>query len=78
MDYNSLVAGDADRLPNGNIQVVDGTLPFDADQFFPTQSRIREVDPETGDWMWWLDGPDFQFIYRATATDRLPGESASD
>ena len=78
MGYNSLVAGDADRLPNGNVQVVDATLPFDVDQFFPTQSRIREVDPETGDWMWWLDGPDFQFIYRATATDRLPGESASD
>jgi hypothetical protein len=78
LGYHSLVAGDADRLPNGNIQVVDATLPFAADQFFPTQSRIREVDPDTGEWMWWLDGPDFQFIYRAMGIERLPGEATSD
>jgi hypothetical protein len=73
--FNSMVAGDADTLPNGNVQIVDATLEFSSEQFFPTESRIREVDPESGEWTWVLKGPDFHFIFRAMAIDRLPGES---
>lgn len=66
------VAGDVDRLENGNYLVVDSTVPIPGP--VPTRARLREVDSTTGEWTWVLDLPNGWFVYRAVPTTRLPGE----
>ena len=75
--YMSLIAGDADRLENGNVLVLDSALPNEPGQPFSLNihSRLREVDPATNTWVWTLTTAPNRFVYRATAIDRLPGEA---
>jgi hypothetical protein len=73
--YMSLIAGDADRLANGRILVLDSSLPVDPLQPFTFEiySRLREVDPATNEWLWTLRTEDNRFVYRSVAIERLPG-----
>lgn len=76
--YVSSVAGDADRMPAGNVLVLDSSLQpsltgFDIGENY---SRLTEMsytgDPEP---IWTLTTKLGSLVYRATAIDRLPGES---
>lgn len=73
--YLSLIAGDADRLENGRILVLDSSLPIDPTQpfNFKIYSRLREVDPNDNEWLWTLRTADDRFVYRTVAVQRLPG-----
>jgi hypothetical protein len=73
--YMSAIAGDADRLHDGAVLVLDSALPIDPTQPFDFQiySRLREVDPVTNQWRWTLLSEQNRFIYRCLAADRLPG-----
>ncbi len=72
--YMVLLAGDADRLDNGDVNVLDSFIPLIPGVFQPTYARIREVDPKTNLWVWSVDLPDGRFAYRCTHSPRLPGE----
>ncbi len=73
--YLSLIAGDIDRLSNGNYLILDSTITDSVTMPFPSRSRIREVNPETGEWVWVLDGAMGDFSYRCVPSPRLPGEA---
>ncbi|MCA9626786.1 MAG: aryl-sulfate sulfotransferase [Myxococcales bacterium] len=73
--YMSLIAGDIDRLSNGNFLVLDSTVTASVSMPFPARSRIREVDPQTGEWVWVIDGAEGDFSYRCVPSLRLPGEA---
>jgi hypothetical protein len=73
--YMVLLAGDADRLENGDVNVLDSFIPLIPGMFQPTFARIREVDPKTQAWVWSVDLPDGRFSYRCTHSPRLPGET---
>jgi hypothetical protein len=75
--YMSAIAGDADRLSNGAVLVLDSALPIDPSQPFNFQiySRLREVDPSSNEWRWTLLSEHNRFIYRCLAAERLPGIS---
>lgn len=67
------VAGDADRLPGGNLLVLDSSIAA-----LPNfRSRLRELDPD-GDPMqvWSIESKFGTFIYRAIAATRLVGEAS--
>lgn len=76
--YLSLIAGDADALPGGTVRVLDSSLLIDPTKgfSFDIYSRLREVEPDSGEWLWTLRSDDHRFIYRCIASDRLPGEPA--
>ena len=70
----SVIAGDADRLPNGNLLVTDSAIDFLSGS--PT-ARIRDVDesdPASPRWVLTTLAP--SFVYRATHWSRLPGMPA--
>jgi hypothetical protein len=74
--YASLLAGDADVLENGDVNVLDSWIPLVPGMFQPTFARIREVDPKTKKWVWSMELPNGRFAYRCIHTRRLPGERA--
>ena len=72
--FVSVIAGDADRLPNGNLLVTDSAIDFLSGS--PT-ARIRDVDesdPASPRWVLTTLAP--SFVYRATHWSRLPGMPA--
>lgn len=75
--YVSPVAGDADRMPSGNVLVLDSALQPDPTNydFGKNYSRLVEL-PSEGDAspIWSLTTKIGSYVYRATAIDRLPGE----
>jgi hypothetical protein len=73
-DFMSPFAGDADLIPeNGNYHVLDSTIQG-ANGWW---GRLRELDPDASpQTQWSLRTADGTFVYRATANDRLVGESA--
>ncbi|MGE0321219.1 MAG: aryl-sulfate sulfotransferase [Polyangiaceae bacterium] len=73
--YLSLIAGDIDRLSNDRFLILDSTVTESTSMPFPSRSRMREVDPTTGEWVWVLDGAEGDFSYRCIPTLRLPGEA---
>ncbi|MCA9646718.1 MAG: aryl-sulfate sulfotransferase [Polyangiaceae bacterium] len=73
--YLSLIAGDIDRLSNDSFLILDSTVTESTSMPFPSHSRIREVDPTTGQWVWVLDGNEGDFSYRCIPSLRLPGEA---
>jgi hypothetical protein len=68
------IAGDADRMPNDHILVLDSSITDD--NLTSLYSRLRELD-ETASPMrvWSIVTPTNTFAYRATAHERLPGMS---
>lgn len=70
----SIIAGDADRLPDGSILVTDSAI----DLHVSPQSiyaRVREVDEDSADTQWSFTTDLGNFIYRCIASNRLPGET---
>lgn len=76
--YMVLLAGDADRLENGDVNVLDSFIMMIPGKFQPTYPRIREVDPKTNKWVWSVDLPVDSFAYRCISSPRLPGERKGD
>ncbi|MFO7562496.1 MAG: aryl-sulfate sulfotransferase [Enhygromyxa sp.] len=77
--YLSAAAGDADRTPAGNVLVLDSALQPDPEAFDlgKNYSRVVELDSEgPASPIWTLTTKLGSYVYRATAIDRLPGESA--
>ncbi len=76
--FNSMLAGDADRLTEDRIQVLDSFILSPEADFIP-YARLRELSPQ-GDPtpLWTLQTSPGHFIYRSTAHDRLVGEVASE
>ncbi len=72
--YMVLIAGDADHLENGDINVLDSFIMLIPGKFQPTYPRIREVNPKTLNWVWSVDLPESTFAYRCICSPRLPGE----
>jgi hypothetical protein len=74
-DFLSIIAGDADRLPDGSILVTDSSI----DLHFGPQAiyaRVREVDEaSSSEPQWSFSTALGSFIYRCTAQSRLPGEA---
>ncbi len=73
--YYAPIAGDVDRLENGDIQVLDSMITLLPNTFQVSYARLREVDPATNKWVWKIDLPDGRFAYRCIHTHRLPGEA---
>ena len=73
-DFMTIIAGDADRLPDGSILVTDSAIDLHvAPQAI--HARVREVDERTSDVPQWSFTTALgSFIYRCTASVRLPGE----
>lgn len=74
--YVGILAGDADRLDNGNILVLDSAIPLVPGTFQPSFGRLREVDPKGNRWVWSMDLPNGRVAYRCIHSPRLPGERA--
>lgn len=77
--YASPVAGDADRMPSGNILMLDSALQPDGAAFDLGKNSSRLVElPSEGEAraIWSLTTKLGSYVYRATAIDRLPGEGA--
>ena len=72
----SAIAGDADRLPGGNLMVLDSFIVEDFIDGLPqVRSLLRELDPaRPGAPLWSARLPLNMFLYRATPWTRLPGE----
>jgi hypothetical protein len=71
-DFTAVFAGDADRLPNGNILVTDSSIGL-LDGML--HARIREVNEASSATPVWSITTDLdRFIYRGLPIDRLPGE----
>jgi hypothetical protein len=70
--FVSVVAGDADPLPGGHVLILDTGVGPDN----PTQGRLREVEHtvQAAD-VQTLWPPPNTFVYRATAHERLPGQT---
>lgn len=73
--YLSVIAGDNDRLDNGDVNVLDSILPLPGGGF-TGYSRLREVDQKDNKWIWSMKLPDNRFAYRCIVNSRLPGERA--
>ena len=74
--YLSIIAGDNDRLDNGNVSVLDSFLPLPGSGIFTGYSRLREVDQKDNAWVWSMRLPDNRFAYRCIVSSRLPDEAA--
>ena len=73
-DFMSIIAGDADRLPDGSILVTDSAIDLHvAPQAI--HARVREVDEDAAAPQWSFTTELGNFIYRCTASERLPGET---
>jgi hypothetical protein len=73
-DFVAAIAGDADRMPDGRLQVLDSSIQDGPGQF---HARIRELDPEASPMtVWSMVSPPSHFVYRATAHTRLVGQPA--
>lgn len=73
--YISLIAGDNDRLGNGDVNVLDSVIPLQPGGFLPGYSRLREVRQKDNQWVWAMKLPDYRFAYRCIVSSRLPGEA---
>lgn len=72
-DFIAPVAGDADRLPNGNLLITDSSIDMAIGEI---HAVVREVDESTpADPVWSLQTQIGTFIYRCSATLRLVGEA---
>ena len=70
--FGSPLAGDADRMSNGNILRLDSTYTVDGS--IPV-SRLHELDPsQTPNTVWSLTVPPQRFVYRALPVTRWVGE----
>jgi hypothetical protein len=74
-DYRSGIAGDADRLSNGNVLELHSSVPVNPGQALPMFSHMQEIHPESGDEVWGLVGPVGYMVYRCIVDSRLPGET---
>jgi hypothetical protein len=77
--YISPVAGDADRTPGGNVLVLDSARQpdesfFDIGKNFAVLHELSYAGGASS--IWTLTTKLGSFVYRATASDRLPGEVA--
>jgi hypothetical protein len=74
-DFLSIIAGDADRLPDGSILVTDSAIDLHLGPQ-AIHARVRELDESdaTDVPQWSFTTELGNFIYRCTASDRLPGE----
>jgi len=73
-DFISIIAGDADRLPDGSILVTDSAIDFEVG---PDQSyaRIREIDEDdSATPQWSFTTALGTFVYRCIPTALLPGQ----
>lgn len=74
-DFLSIIAGDADRLPDDSILVTDSAIGL---ELGPEEvyARVREIDEASSATPQWSFTTELgTFIYRSTATALLPGES---
>jgi hypothetical protein len=73
-DFMSIIAGDADRLPDGSVLVTDSAIDLHLGPQ-AIYARVRELDEDAADVTQWSFTTALgSFIYRCTATERLPGE----
>jgi hypothetical protein len=72
-DFMTIIAGDADRLPDGSILVTDSAIDLHVGPQ-AIHARVREVDEDTAEPQWSFTTELGNFIYRCTASERLPGE----
>ncbi len=72
----SVIAGDADRLPGGNLMILDSFIVEGLEDGLPqVRSWLRELDPARPDTaLWSARLPLNMFLYRALPWARLPGE----
>lgn len=73
--FISAGGGDADLLDNGNILVTDSSAADGQGPMAMGAGRIREVDPVTNEWRWWIEFDDGVFVYRTIPYGRIPGEA---
>jgi Arylsulfotransferase (ASST) len=74
-DFLSIIAGDADRLPDGSILVTDSSIDLHLGPQ-ALYARVREIDEDTSsEPQWSFTTALGSFIYRCTAQSRLPGEA---
>jgi hypothetical protein len=74
--FVSPIMSDADRLPGGNVMILDSSLGF-YDGPTGIYSRLREVDPEASTTpLWSLETEPGRFMYRTSAWDRIVGTPA--
>jgi hypothetical protein len=73
-DVLSIIAGDADRLPDGSILVTDSAIDLHLGPQ-ALRARVRELDEDSSEPQWSFTTEFGNFIYRCTASDRLPGET---
>jgi hypothetical protein len=74
-DFLSIIAGDADRLPDDSILVTDSAIDLHLGPQ-AIYARVREIDEPTSDTPQWSFTTELgSFIYRCTATPLLPGET---
>jgi len=74
-DFMSIIAGDADRLPDGSVLVTDSAIDLHLGPQ-AIHARVREVDEDSSDVQWSFTTELGNFIYRCIPSDRLPGESS--
>ena len=72
--FMSIIAGDADRLPDGSVLVTDSAIDLHVSPQ-AIYARVREVDEDAADPQWSFTTELGNFIYRCIASDRLPGET---
>jgi len=73
-DFLSIIAGDADRLPDGSVLVTDSSIDLHLGPQ-AIHARVREVDERSSsEPQWSFTTALGSFIYRCTASERLPGE----
>jgi hypothetical protein len=73
-DFTAVFAGDADRLPNGNLLVTDSSIGLFAGNL---HARVRQIDEaDSAVPLWSITTEIGTFVYRTTAWDRLPGVPA--
>lgn len=72
-DFMSIIAGDADRLPDGSVLVTDSAIDLHLGPQ-AIHARVREVDEDSAEVQWSFTTALGNFIYRCIPTERLPGE----
>lgn len=75
-DFMTIIAGDADRLPDGSILVTDSAIDLHVGPQ-AIHARVREVDERSSsEPQWSFTTALGNFIYRCTFSERLPGETS--
>jgi hypothetical protein len=73
--YSELM-GDSDRMPGGNVLILDSTIDYVPGQS-SLYSRLRELDPGASPMQQWsIQTPTGRFMYRATPVERMVGVAA--